>query len=245
MFEPAAPRPETTAGEREAENWRKEIEDLGGYMAPPRINALAAAIDRVAAEAHAKGKAEGEVGAFNRMWVIGDEYLKTKPGPTCTEMLTLIRDSAKGTNQRETKVSEHDNDASDFCPTCGDPSVAIGHRNSFENEVRQILAPVLDWFQSDEHPARPIMDILRDVVAELQQERADNLRLTALRTSAEPCGNIYEPRFGGFRCVCKLPKGHAGLHVDGGSWDDNVGRWPDAAASQQPPAAGGGKEREA
>jgi hypothetical protein len=43
--------------------------------------------------------------------------------------------------------------------------------------MRGALTPVLDWFQSDEHDERPTVDILRDVVAELQSDRADVLRL--------------------------------------------------------------------
>lgn len=35
-----------------------------------------------------------------------------------------------------------------------------------------VLAPVIDWYQSDEHPQRPLLDILRDVVDDLQSDRA-------------------------------------------------------------------------
>lgn len=45
-----------------------------------------------------------------------------------------------------------------------------------ESAVREALAPVLDWFQSDEEAERPLVDILRDVVQELVADREDNLK---------------------------------------------------------------------
>lgn len=44
-------------------------------------------------------------------------------------------------------------------------------------DLLAVLAPVLDWYQSDEHPERAPLDILRDIVADLQSDRADNLQL--------------------------------------------------------------------
>lgn len=46
-------------------------------------------------------------------------------------------------------------------------------------EIGEAIAPVLDWFQSDEHPPRPTADILRDVVEELRNDRQDVLRMSA------------------------------------------------------------------
>lgn len=44
-----------------------------------------------------------------------------------------------------------------------------------ESDVREALAPVLDWFQSEEDAERPLVSILRDVVQELIDDRNDNL----------------------------------------------------------------------
>lgn len=38
--------------------------------------------------------------------------------------------------------------------------------------VREALEPVWHWYQSDEHPERPLAEIVADVVADLQQDRA-------------------------------------------------------------------------
>lgn len=38
--------------------------------------------------------------------------------------------------------------------------------------IREKLAPVLDWYQSDEHPGRNTVDIVADVVEDLQTDRA-------------------------------------------------------------------------
>lgn len=43
------------------------------------------------------------------------------------------------------------------------------------DDLLAVLAPVLDWYQSDEHPEREPLDILRDIVADLQTDRADAL----------------------------------------------------------------------
>jgi hypothetical protein len=40
-----------------------------------------------------------------------------------------------------------------------------------------VLEPVLDWYQSDEHDPREPLDILRDIVDDLQTDRAENMRL--------------------------------------------------------------------
>lgn len=38
-----------------------------------------------------------------------------------------------------------------------------------------VLAPVLDWYQPDDQPQRPLLDIVRDVVSDLQSDRKDAL----------------------------------------------------------------------
>lgn len=45
-----------------------------------------------------------------------------------------------------------------------------------EEDVRKALAPVIDWFQSDNDHPRPILDILKDVAEELDRDRRDNLK---------------------------------------------------------------------
>jgi len=47
-------------------------------------------------------------------------------------------------------------------------------------EVEKALGPVWDWYQSDEHESRPLPDILRDVSADLQQDRKEALHIRRL-----------------------------------------------------------------
>ena len=47
-------------------------------------------------------------------------------------------------------------------------------------EIREALDPVIDWYQSDEHPGRNTVDIVRDVVADLQGDRAASLLLAKI-----------------------------------------------------------------
>lgn len=42
-----------------------------------------------------------------------------------------------------------------------------------------VLEPVLEWYQSDEHEPREPLDILRDIVIDLQTDRAENLKSAA------------------------------------------------------------------
>lgn len=55
-----------------------------------------------------------------------------------------------------------------------DRNQGIAHRN----DVRAAIEPVLDWYQSDEHPARPTHQIIADIVADLQSDRSQALKLT-------------------------------------------------------------------
>lgn len=60
-------------------------------------------------------------------------------------------------------------------PTDSDSSVMAVANDS----LLAVLAPVLDWYQSDEQPAREPLDILRDIVNDLQSDRAEVMALRA------------------------------------------------------------------
>mgnify|MGYP003449860348 FL=1 len=45
--------------------------------------------------------------------------------------------------------------------------------------LRRDVAPVRHWYESDEHPPRPDAEVLKDIVADLQSDRAENLKLRA------------------------------------------------------------------
>ena len=45
--------------------------------------------------------------------------------------------------------------------------------------LRGDVAPVRHWYESDEHPPRPDAEVLKDIVADLQSDRAENLKLRA------------------------------------------------------------------
>jgi hypothetical protein len=47
--------------------------------------------------------------------------------------------------------------------------------------IRQAIAPVIDWYQSDEHHPRLTVDIIKDIVADLQKDRAEVLKLRRVR----------------------------------------------------------------
>lgn len=42
-----------------------------------------------------------------------------------------------------------------------------------------VLKPVLDWYQSDEQPKRELIHIVSDIVADLQDDRTQSLRMSA------------------------------------------------------------------
>lgn len=42
-----------------------------------------------------------------------------------------------------------------------------------------VLEPVIDWYQPDDQPEREPLDILREIVADLQNDRAKNLKEAA------------------------------------------------------------------
>lgn len=53
-----------------------------------------------------------------------------------------------------------------------------------DDPIRRALAPVLHWYQSDEQPERPTLDIVRDIVEDLEEDRADNLRMRRIAREA-------------------------------------------------------------
>ena len=54
------------------------------------------------------------------------------------------------------------------------PELPVG-----SDDLLAVLSPVIDWYQSDEHPSREPLDILRDIVADLQSDRAQLLAMRA------------------------------------------------------------------
>jgi len=64
------------------------------------------------------------------------------------------------------------------------------------SDLFAVLLPVLDWYQSDEADARPPLDIIRDIVADLQTDRhAALVASSAYRAALELCHQIE-------RCGC-------------------------------------------
>lgn len=55
------------------------------------------------------------------------------------------------------------------------------------DEIRKALAPVMDWYQSDECDPRPLADIVGDVVADLQEDRTQALLLHRIVLTARMC----------------------------------------------------------
>lgn len=51
--------------------------------------------------------------------------------------------------------------------------------------LREALEPVLHWYQSDEHPERPLLDIVADVVADLQHDRTEALQCAQMRAALQ------------------------------------------------------------
>lgn len=55
--------------------------------------------------------------------------------------------------------------------------VVANYRLASAESLRAAIAPVLHWYQSDEHPARDLADILTDIVADLQADRETALKV--------------------------------------------------------------------
>lgn len=52
-------------------------------------------------------------------------------------------------------------------------------------EIREALGPVIDWYQSDEIPGLNTVEIVRDVVSDLQEDRAACLKAQRLAQDAK------------------------------------------------------------
>ena len=66
-----------------------------------------------------------------------------------------------------------------LAPFAGEEAAATVIQQAFaerDGEMRVALAPIMDWYQSDEHEPRKLADIAADAVADLQSDRADSLR---------------------------------------------------------------------
>lgn len=55
----------------------------------------------------------------------------------------------------------------------------------FRRQIEEAIAPVKDWYQNDEAPKRALADVLKDIVADLQSDRADALKLKRSRAKWE------------------------------------------------------------
>ena len=62
-------------------------------------------------------------------------------------------------------------------------------------DLLAVLEPVIDWYQTDEHPERDPLEMLRDIVADLQSDRKAALVASSAATDAlalchqiEKCG---------------------------------------------------------
>ena len=64
------------------------------------------------------------------------------------------------------------------------------------HDLLAVLEPVLDWYQSDEHPERPPLEIIRDIVADLQSDRAELLAIHAkIRQRRDNWQNVFSDGF--------------------------------------------------
>ncbi|WP_339696024.1 hypothetical protein [Celeribacter baekdonensis] len=52
-------------------------------------------------------------------------------------------------------------------------------------DIREALEPVIDWYQSDEVPGRNTVDIVRDVVADLVEDREAILNVQRIAQDAQ------------------------------------------------------------
>lgn len=61
------------------------------------------------------------------------------------------------------------------------------------HDLLAALGPVLDWYQSDEHPPREPLDIIRDIVDDLQSDRKAALAISASASDAfDLCNQIEQ-----------------------------------------------------
>lgn len=99
------------------------------------------------------------------------------------------------------------------------------------HDLLAVLAPVLDWYQSDEEAARPPMDILRDIVDDLQSDRKAALVASSAATDALALCHQIE------KCGCSPELTEASLMASrlraklSAARDQALPRLPDSAAS--------------
>ena len=90
--------------------------------------------------------------------------------------------------------------------------------------VQAAVAPVLDWYQSDEQPPRPLAEIVADVVADLQADRTELLGLRSWHDArlghGEPGQRVL------LRCEYRFPDRTTTVYYDAGYWTEfNGGGW--------------------
>ena len=61
--------------------------------------------------------------------------------------------------------------------------------------MKEALAPVMDWYQSDEEPPRPLADIARDAIDDLLEDRQDALRCRRAVELLKVIGSYGEPEW--------------------------------------------------
>lgn len=61
-----------------------------------------------------------------------------------------------------------------------DAVAEIVRRDANEAALLEALGPVLDWYQSDEHPKRPLHEIVADIASDLRHDRPLALRTATL-----------------------------------------------------------------
>lgn len=61
----------------------------------------------------------------------------------------------------------------------GDLAKTVTGKRVGYGDLLACLAPVIDWYQPDDQPPRDPLDIVRDIVADLQDDRAASIRFRA------------------------------------------------------------------
>lgn len=69
-------------------------------------------------------------------------------------------------------------------------------------KVKEAIAPVLDWYQPDEEADRPLHEIITDIVEDLEEDRADCLRMRRIAGEAVhgPDQHLVPPKVRAFAC---------------------------------------------
>ena len=79
----------------------------------------------------------------------------------------------RGTDRQEKMLDDMEDLARDLDPRVRAALAVLSPAldNTAVEGLRTALEPVMHWYQSDEHEARPLLDIVADVVADLQEDR--------------------------------------------------------------------------